>query len=365
MNILICEQIGITNEYIYNLMNAYQKKGHHVILGIQNFLYSNFLPDFVHIQWPEALYRWSNPLPKSQETSNIIKKRLDYYSQKGIPIVYTIHNLLPHENVTGFDKEIFKLIFDYADICVHHGSKSISQLIEFYGDLEGKKHIVCPHGPYQYFTMNSQECRKKFQLPPKQYIFLNFGLQRQYKGIGFVNNVFNNWSSKEACLFTIGPRITDDPGIIRKVINSGVKIVEGHFLEIYTRHSHKKRIIFQPVSIKGIPEIMAASDVVFLGHQDGLNSGIISLAATYGKPVIFPDIGNFQEQLSNWSWYESYEVGNINSAIEALNNMMTRIKHLKPGMIKFDNSEWRETNSWDVHVTRIIQEIKFMKEHKQ
>jgi hypothetical protein len=47
-----------TNSNVESLMEAYKKAGHNVICGERNFFYSNFIPDLLHIQWPEKLYTW-------------------------------------------------------------------------------------------------------------------------------------------------------------------------------------------------------------------------------------------------------------------------------------------------------------------
>ena len=102
---------------------------------------------------------------------------------------------------------------------------------------------------------------------------------------------------------------------------------------------------------------MSSSDAFFLGHQQGLNSGVLSLAASYGKPVVFPDLGNFREQLEGWPWCESYKAGDIESAVHAVKTMRDRLADYAPGEIRFDNTRWAALNSWDVHVERILEAL--------
>ena len=54
MKILIPETPQ-SNSYVTSLIQAYQKAGCTVICGEANFYFTDFVPDVLHIQWPESL----------------------------------------------------------------------------------------------------------------------------------------------------------------------------------------------------------------------------------------------------------------------------------------------------------------------
>jgi len=362
MNILIPDRIGEFNLYTKHLATAYQNIGHCVIYDVQNFLFSDFLPDFVHIQWPESIYRWEQKLPENKNTLVMLNDRLYRYSKAKIPIVYTVHNILPHENTTEFSKEFCKAILNYSDIIVHHGKSSITLLKDIFPDCRNKNHIVCPQGPYARITEDWQKSRFYYKLPLSKYIFLNFGLQRSYKGFKFTKKVFNKFQDPNFYLFTIGPKIAE------KQKSSFFKIVRQVKCKIELRIAENTSVLFnnmksilRSVPNDEIPKIMAAVDAFFLGHQDGLNSGLLSLAATYGKPIIFPMLGNFNEQLEGWLYKEPYIANNAQSATEALIKMRARLNNYSPGRIIFDNSEWLELHSWNKHVNNIVNAVEILK----
>ncbi len=363
MNILLCEGISKTNQYIKQLATAYQDKGHCVIFDVHNFLFSDFLPDFVHLQWPEAIYRWRYQLRENKSTLKLLNERLSYYSSAKIPIVYTVHNMLPHENVTDFDKAAYSIFLSFSDIIVHHGKASISMLNNAFPECSNAHHVVCPHGHYPCIATDGKLARSMYKLPYYKYIFLNFGRQRLNKGLNFIKIVFKNWSNHNACLFTIGPEGIGkkEKNILFKLVNRLRQEIGLNFFNDNSILSKNMKNILRPVTNEEIPQILAAVDVFFLGHQEGLNSGLLALAASYGKPVVFPDIGNFKEQLINWHWKESYEVGNVNSAIEALKRICKRIDQYPPGNVIFDNKDWLNSNSWNKHVQIIINEVRKLK----
>ena len=102
---------------------------------------------------------------------------------------------------------------------------------------------------------------------------------------------------------------------------------------------------------------MGATDIVFLGHQQGLNSGILALAASYSKAIVYPDIGNFSEQVSGWKWCEPYEVGNIESAVAAFGRLRDKFHDFNPGVELPGNAGWQEKNSWKKHVEHIRESL--------
>jgi len=55
LTVLIVERINDANEYTKLLAEAYKTAGLSVIFDVQNFLYSNHVPDIVHVQWPEVI----------------------------------------------------------------------------------------------------------------------------------------------------------------------------------------------------------------------------------------------------------------------------------------------------------------------
>ncbi len=364
MNILLCERINDSNQYVEQLVKAYRENGHCVVLDVQNFLYSDYLPDFLHIQWPEAIYRWRHKLPKTENTLEFLRKRLSFYEKSGVPVVYTVHNLLPHTKASGFDSKAYEIILGCADIVVHHGNASVEILERSYPECSGAENIICPHGPYPSFFEDVRKARSMYNLPLAKYVFLNFGRQTPYKGHDFIKEAYMKWREPDVVLFNIGPKSFVYKGntkielMIKNMMDCGCRFICSKIMT-------DRKNIFRAVPHDEIPKIMAASDALFLGHQSGLNSGLLALAASYGKPVVFPDIGNFREQMKHWQWKEVYEAGNVDSAVEALKTMKTRLKEYPPGNICFDNKKWLEYNSWDKHVKNIIDAVKKVEKAKK
>ncbi|MGM0641875.1 MAG: hypothetical protein ACQESN_10675 [Thermotogota bacterium] len=327
-----------TNEYLELLADAYIKEGVEILFSEQNFLFSNFIPDAVHIQWPESMYRWQKLFSMDEKGLKFLEDRLTFYKKNKTTLIYTVHNLLPHDVANDFDKAVYNLIVSHADIIVHHGNSSIEIIKKHFPQTAHKTHIVAPHGPYKTQNLPKKDfARQKYALPLNKTVYTNFGKQRAYKGQDFCHEVFKKWNNHESCYFSIGELMKNAKTVSQQ---------DDSFCNQY---------IYKKVSDNEIPEIITSTDVFFLGHNSGLNSGVLALALTYSKPVVFPDIGNFKDQVKGWDLYETYEVGNINSAINALNNMTSKLQKRHP---KEDcNKEWLKLNSWEKHVENILRVI--------
>lgn len=268
-----------TNEYIQLLADAYIKKGIQVIFEEQNFLFSNFIPDIIHIQWPESIYRWKKLIQMDKEGLKLLEYKINWYKKNKTKIIYTVHNLEPHDNCEDFDIDVYKLFLKNCDLIIHHGNTSIDLIKNKYKETLNKKHIVAFHGSYPIQTLPKKiDAKNKYKIPKNKITFTNFGLQRNYKGRDFNLEVFKTLKEKNICYFTAGMLVGD------------TKAFDIPKEELFSIQIYKK------IPNNELSDIISATDVFFLGHSSGLNSGLIHLALSYSKPIVFPDIGNFKEQ---------------------------------------------------------------------
>lgn len=361
VNILVCAEQSDSNDYIRLLSRAYAAAGHGVSLSPRALLEAHAepagVPDVVHLHWPEQFYKTNRYLPMSEGTLELLRARLEYYKQRGSVVVYTVHNLAPHESADKvFESAIYRLFAESADILLHHGSASVKLLQGQYGDLANRQHVVVPHGAYDTGAVPPERPRAVYGLPASGCVLLNFGLQRRYKGPAFIARTLRRTGDASVHLFTIGPlspRPTTAPGKAWRgallLCNALTRWPRARF----ARHTR----VWREVPASEIPAIMSAADIVFLGHASGLNSGLLALAASYAKPVVFPDVGNFSEQLDGWPWAESYVAGDSGSALSALSALRARLRDAEAAAMATDHREWLQKHDWQVHVSRMTRAV--------
>jgi len=339
----------ILNEYIPCLIKAYRENGNEVVTGSFNFYQSNYQPDVLHIHWPELLYRRHRLVFDRPE--QVITERIRWYKSQGAKIVFTFHDIRPHEvNKEEQELQIYNSIITLSDIIVHHGQSSVKLAVAEYPVVGSKANIVCHHGDYliQYRDISKQEARKHLNLPLNKFILLNFGNIRPYKGFDLLKKIFRRWRRKDKFLLVAGQYSIPPGDLLRRFYQKWSYNV--------SRHANNHRFYFQKIRNVDIGYYFSAADAVIITHTSGLTSGILAMAATFRKPAIYPEIGNFQEQMQDWV-AESYAVGNVNAALESLNRIADRCDR---GVV-LDNSVWLARNNWTEHVERILSTVRKLK----
>lgn len=351
MNILLTEKPSL-NGYIESLLHAYQRAGHAVICDPSNFLYSDFVPDVLHIHWPERITYWHQALQGLSAPQQVAKaaERLAWYKARGTKIVLTIHNLVPHAAGSGSHADpAVACCIAHADIVVHHCQASVRETLQLYPTAGERANIVCRHGDYllQYRDVEAQAARRLLGIPADAFVVLSFGRQRAYKNAEFVQQVFDTLPVPHKFLLIAG-NFDFFP-------HRGVKV-----WRLKARNWIRQRFpwrdrkfVYREIRDAELPEFIAASDVFFLGQTRALNSGQLALAATFAKPAVYPQIGCFGEAMEGWIG-EAYPAGNTAAAVAALEQVRTRMQSVAG---KPDNAAWLARNSWDSHVAGILEAL--------
>lgn len=351
MNILLTEKPSL-NGYIESLLHAYQRAGHAVICDPSNFLYSDFVPDVLHIHWPERITYWHQALQSLSAEQQVAKaaERLAWYKARGTKIVLTIHNLVPHAAVSGSNADAaLACCLAQADIVVHHCQASVRETLQLYPAAGERANIVCHHGDYllQYRAVDAQEARRRLGIPAEAFVVLNFGRQRAYKNADFVLRVFSTLKVPHKFLLVAGN--------FDFFHHRGAEV-----LQLKARNWLRQRLpwrdrkfVYREIKDAELPAFIAASDVFFLGQTRALNSGQLALAATFAKPTVYPKIGCFDEAMEGW-FGEAYPAGDATAAVAALQQVRARMESATG---RPDNAAWLARNSWDAHVAGILEAL--------
>jgi len=337
----------IRNAYIPSLMNAYQGRDCETVIGVANFFKSTYCPDIVHLQWPEGLCMPGDSCIFG-DTLLAVRERLEHFKRYGAVVVWTVHNIKPHEsNLEEFDRGVYNKVMDAADIIVHHGQASVDIMIAEYPVVAGKTNIICPHGDYliQYSNIRQCDARETLKIPQDRTVLLHFGNIRMYKGLDLTEEAFSTWHRADKYLLVAGRLKTNPTNVFDRLIarwNSRLR-----------KRRSDCRYDLGMIPNDRVAYYFSAADIVMVSHRAGLTSGVLAMAATFRKPVVYPDIGNFSEQMEGWV-AESYRVNDTGDAVEALDRLLGRLQ----GDCPLNNSTWLARNSWDEHVERILSAVK-------
>jgi hypothetical protein len=356
VTILIAENPEI-NSYVASLIEAYENKGHIVFCSHHNFFSSNMVPDLLHIRWTERLYNW-NPYSEKpvEEKLEILEERLKWYKAKGTVIVMTLCNYLPKRlSSRSFEDMFLDCLVKFTDIFCHHCTSSSDLLKELFPISGSKLNIVNSYGGMftDYENISRESARQILNIPQDRFVILSPAAMKTTKEEIFVNAVFKSVSAKKKYLLRIGNYEYNDLEHFKKYISK----LRNRIREKNPFSSRK--YIYRSIREKEIPLIYNASDVVFAGDNEEFASTIISTAATYAKPVIYPKVGCFEEQTKGWVSIP-YQKNNIYQASEAINDMFKRLYNKK---ITLNNELWLKENSPDGYVEKILQKVPQVEAH--
>jgi glycosyltransferase involved in cell wall biosynthesis len=290
MRILVSEPTGCgkLSQYTYGLCNALADEGNDVTLAtsknyeqeeldrafrvvkvFRNFLsYSRFLrvfgavkPEVVHFQ---GIY--------SAFFDCLLLKTLKRHSR----IVYTPHNVLPHE-MRFHHPFFYKRMYCTADRIIAHSNFSKMAMMDFFG-VDPTKIAVIPEGyciqAEDYPGLTRERAREEIGLPREAKVVLFFGYIRRHKGLKYLLRAFSMVKeSLEDARLVIAGCPTGDFRYYGDMI-SRLRIDN----EVITDLRYIPRV--------DVVKYFASSDIVVLPYLRTVHSPIIPTAYSFGKPVI-------------------------------------------------------------------------------
>ena len=248
----------------------------------------NWPIDVLHLHWSEPYALGKN---RFSRTWLWMKLLLDLWLVRmaGVRVVWTLHNLLPHECSYPKHEKFFRrrLVQGVSHVIVH-GKKSHVDAISILR-CPAEKISVIPHGNYcDVYPEATSDIRRQSRegLPDGHRVFLFFGFMRPYKGLERLLRVWNALKPKNASLWLAGPCHDE---VYAAALRSEAGKAEGIRVEI------------EFVNPERVSQLFAGADLVVLPFESVQTSGSVILALSYGKPVIAPRIGEISETLGDAS----------------------------------------------------------------
>ena len=228
----------------------------------------------IHIHWPSALYRH-----KGRLRVLALLRRIMWAKMFGYRLVWTVHNILPHDSNTPFWDRFFRRFFvRFSGGIIGHCEFALSEIQRRFG--KAKRSMVIPHGNYMdYYPQKPDRMfsREKLGISKDAFVLLTFGRLKEYKGIeGLIDQLI--LLEHNVTLVVAGK------GSVGHVIQ---KRVQG------TNVTLKLYSDFIPDD--EVPAFFAVADVMVAPYVQILTSGTIILGLSMGVPIIAPAIGCLPE----------------------------------------------------------------------
>jgi len=266
----------------------------------------------------------------------------------GFKIVYTAHDLLPHDMDIPENRRFFQNVYELADRLIVHADNIKEEMIGIF-DIDPIKIYVIPHGSNTlFFSQNGaskQAARDRLGIPLDKKVILFFGLIKPYKGLEYLLEAFKEIKEQvENVMLVIAGRVADED-----------TAVYYHYCKLLTEFADNSavRCVTEYIPFDEVGYFFSTTDVVVLPHVKPSQSGVLLSAIAAGKPVVVTDAGGLSEVVNN------AQIGFVVPPKDAKALAKATIKILKtPGLLEQMGREAKiladTTYSWKTVATTTI-----------
>ena len=233
----------------------------------------------LHLHWLARVLRGIESEAEGRARVASFLAALDAFRTAGGRIVWTVHNVLPHDTKwPTVDVELRRGVVERADVIHVLSSETVAAAAGSYA-IPASKVLYVPHPAYLGVypdAVSDAEARDRLGIGPHDVVFGLVGSLQRYKGLddlldGFEAATASPPDERRRRLVIAGMPAADpsiDAFLVRARANPDVVV-------------DARRIPAEELSIP-----LRASDVIVLPYHDSLNSGALLLALSFGRPVI-------------------------------------------------------------------------------
>ena len=291
MIITLCIDGGM-NHYVSQLANALSKKEEVIVLAPVGIEKKNFANTVKIIELPlghvmKTIFMNTLVFTRPLKFLNTIYKEnpdIIHFNEchpwssfflpflTRIPVVTTVHDVKPHVGTRKFDYIVgHQMHRKFSDGFIVHGERARNEL------KVPKKCFVIPHGDYSFLLQYPNEI-----IPEENNTLLFFGRIEDYKGLEYLIKAIP----------IISIKLPDIKLIIAGQGNFGKfrpMVLNNRHFEVHNRY----------IADEEIPPLFQRAKIIVLPYIEGTQSGIISIAYAFKKPVVVTDVTSIPEVVDN------------------------------------------------------------------
>jgi O-antigen biosynthesis protein len=259
-----------------------------------------------HLHWTNYILKPAKTQEEATRFKNAFLKKLFEFLADGGSLIWTIHNVLPHDcQYLAQEIELRNIICIAASKIHIHSASSLPE-IQKHLNVPQEKVAIIPHGNYLGVypnTISREEARKKFNFTSDQTVFLFLGLIRKYKGIDDLIVAFSRVQQKfpNTHLLIAGKAIDQiNLDELNLDIEPKITLVQKYIPD------HELQLFFK------------AADVAVLPYKNILTSGSLLNAMSFSCPVIAPRVGMTEEIIKDGDNGYLYELESIDSLTKSM-----------------------------------------------
>jgi beta-1,4-mannosyltransferase len=248
--------------------------------------------DVVHMHWLEYLAT-ADPAPVTGWIVTWLRVArllivLGILRVRRIGIVWTIHNLAPHEPARPrAEATLSQAVYLLADEIIVHSEYARARVRARFRGRRRREITVIPHanyaGAFPAEPRSRAEVRAALDIPDDAFVYLAFGIIRSYKRLGVLAEQFSQLEGENLRLLIAG---TPSPP------------AEADALRAHAAADPRIVVCAEYVPDDLVSGLHLAADAAVIAHADVFSSGALLLALTHGVPVVAPADGTARELFS-------------------------------------------------------------------
>jgi beta-1,4-mannosyltransferase len=241
----------------------------------------------LHLHWLARVLRGVADEDEGLERVTSFVAALDAFRMAGGQIVWTVHNVLPHDTAyPALDRALRKAVVTRADVVHVLSAGTVEAAAPIY-EIPHDKVLHVPHPAYLGAypeTISEADARLHYHFAADDIVYGFVGNIRPYKGLDDLLEAFESVTAT-----------TRSDGRRRRLLIAGAPLADTEVLDALERARRNADIV---VDARRLPagdlvRAIRATDVIVLPHRQTLNSGALLLALSFGRPVIaasFPGV---------------------------------------------------------------------------
>lgn len=290
-----------------------------------------------HLHWPEPIFAGVTTVNEFRERSWDFQKKLNFFRANGGVFIWTIHNVLPHDNkFDNLNRDFHEQLAKVADIVHIHSKEAIKTINEHYA-LDERKCVVIPHGSFNGYYKNEisrKQARNRIGIKNQDLVFGSIGQIRPYKGLEQLltaTKILHSQDPRVKALIAGKPVLPTKPGQwenLAKMLSNFLIVDEGFIADDDLQYYFK------------------AVDFIVLPYKNILTSGSVVLAADFGKIVVIPALSCL-ESLFHLDFIETFDPNHPSSLVSTLKKVKNfspeEISQRQASALDFSKSlDWRK-----------------------
>ena len=204
----------------------------------------------LHLHWPNFNIPWPKRFSLRLSLWSTFAA-LAWARALGYCLIWTVHDLLPHEPTTSDDRAVARQLASSSAAVIVHSTAMLDRVKE----LGASNVVIIPHGSYvgayPSTDLSPEQARATVGVGASCFVFLFFGLLRPYKGVPTLVRCFLEHFAPEDRLVVAG--LCLDPSILASIPNhdgGGVifhnERIPDSRVSTYYRAAHVACLPFEP-----------------------------------------------------------------------------------------------------------------------